>query len=174
MNESLNICLFCRSTNLDMWSPEQLKTMSLGGNNRARNFFKQHGWTDGGKIEAKYTSRAAELYRKTLSKEVAQSMANKEVDSPSSPTSSQFEQVVEGLPQLKTNELPNQNAGIPESTSSPKASSHTAVSNTVKKPICAKKPRKAAGLGARKLTKKVCRSYFYLHLYLKKYVGFFG
>ncbi|KAK7366934.1 hypothetical protein VNO80_08937 [Phaseolus coccineus] len=155
---------FVRSTNLDMWSPEQLKTMSLGGNNRARNFFKQHGWTDDGKTDAKYTSRAAELYKNILSKEVAKSMiTDKEVDSPSSPTASQFEQVVEGLPQLKTNELPNQNAlqnpGIPESTSSPKAS-HTTVSNTAKKTICAKKPRKAAGLGARKLTKKSCESLY--------------
>ncbi|CAH2070360.1 unnamed protein product, partial [Thlaspi arvense] len=29
--------------------------MMFGGNNRAQVFFKKHGWTDGGKIEAKYT-----------------------------------------------------------------------------------------------------------------------
>lgn len=158
-NQNLIICLFCRSTNLDMWSREQLKTMILGGNNRARNFFKQHGWTNGGKVEAKYTSRAAELYRQILSKEVAKSMTDKEIDSPSSPTASQFEQVVEELPRVKTNESPNENA------------SHTTISNTVRKPISAKKTKKAVGLGARKLTRKV---YFYLHLYLKKYVVFVG
>ena len=45
--------------------------MAFGGNNLAQVFFKQHGWTDGGQIEAKYTSRAAELYNQLLSKEVA-------------------------------------------------------------------------------------------------------
>lgn len=49
--------------------------MSFGGNGRARVFFKQHGWTDGGRIESKYTSRAAELYRQLLTKEVAKSVA---------------------------------------------------------------------------------------------------
>lgn len=49
--------------------------MSLGGNGRAHAFFKQHGWTDGGRIEAKYTSRAADLYRQLLAKEVAKSVA---------------------------------------------------------------------------------------------------
>eukprot|EP00850_Spirogloea_muscicola_P016059 SM000128S26192 [mRNA] locus=s128:31828:34409:+ [translate_table: standard] len=62
-----------RSTTLDSWTVDQLKMMAFGGNGRARIFFKQHGWTDGGKIEAKYTSRAAELYKQLLSKEVAKS-----------------------------------------------------------------------------------------------------
>lgn len=63
-----------RSTTLDSWNQDQLKLMSLGGNGRAHTFFKQHGWTDGGRIEAKYTSRAADLYRQLLAKEVAKSM----------------------------------------------------------------------------------------------------
>ena len=45
------------------------------GNNRAQVFFKQHGCTDGGKIKAKYTSRAADLYREILAKEVAKAIA---------------------------------------------------------------------------------------------------
>lgn len=49
--------------------------MIFGGNNIAQVFFKQHGWTDGGKIEAKYTSRAADLYRQILAKEVAEANA---------------------------------------------------------------------------------------------------
>lgn len=73
---------FVRSTNLDSWTSEQLKCMSYSGNGRALTFFRQHGWNDGGKIESKYTSRAAELYRQLLAKEVSQSMINGIVESP--------------------------------------------------------------------------------------------
>ncbi|KAL6753163.1 hypothetical protein V8C86DRAFT_2733924 [Haematococcus lacustris] len=62
---------FVRSTTLDSWTPEQLKIMAVGGNHRARQFFTQHGWDEIGsdKIESKYTSRAAQLYRAMLEKE---------------------------------------------------------------------------------------------------------
>ncbi|KAE9613303.1 putative Arf GTPase activating protein [Lupinus albus] len=152
---------FVRSTNLDSWSPDQLKTMSFGGNNRAQVFFKQHGWNDGGKIEAKYTSRAAELYKQILSKEVAKSMAD-EAGLQSS-VASQSLQVTNGLPEVRTNELPKENSlgkpEMPESTSSPRAS-HTIVSSTVKKSIVAKKSGKTGGLGAKKLTKKPSESLY--------------
>ncbi|KAM3734548.1 hypothetical protein ACB098_10G023900 [Castanea mollissima] len=147
---------FVRSTNLDSWTPEQLKMMSFGGNNRAQVFFKQHGWTDGGKIEAKYTSRAADLYRQILSKEVAKSMAE-EVGLPSSPVSSQSAQAANGLPDVKTSETPKENSlgrqETHDSTASPKAT-HTVLTGTVKKPLGAKKTGKTGGLGARKLTTK--------------------
>jgi len=135
--------------------------MSFGGNNRAQVFFKQHGWTDGGKIEAKFTSRAADLYRQILSKEVAKSMAE-DGGLPSSPVASQSSQGVNGLPEVRTNEVPKENTREkpekPESTSSPRAS-HSVISSTVKKPIGAKKAGKSGGLGARKLTKKVCKQF---------------
>jgi len=62
---------FVRSTTLDSWTPEQLSVMSVGGNKRGREFFKEHGWDQMGadKIEAKYTSRAAQLYRERLQKD---------------------------------------------------------------------------------------------------------
>jgi ADP-ribosylation factor GTPase-activating protein 2/3 len=52
--------------------------MNAGGNQRARNFFKQHGWDEIGsdKIESKYTSRAAQLYRKQLEKDAAKAIAD--------------------------------------------------------------------------------------------------
>ncbi|KAJ4847819.1 GTPase-activating protein 8 [Turnera subulata] len=146
---------FVRSTNLDSWSPEQLKTMSFGGNNRAQVFFKQHGWTDGGKIEAKYTSRAAELYRQLLSKEVAKSMAE-DAGQPSSPVTAKASSEANGLPDIKVVDTPkesslgkNETADVPPS---PKAS--TVLTSTVKKPLGARRTGKTGGLGARKLTSK--------------------
>ncbi|XP_058767049.1 probable ADP-ribosylation factor GTPase-activating protein AGD8 [Vicia villosa] len=143
---------FVRSTNLDSWTPEQLKIMSFGGNSRATTFFKQHGWTDGGKIEAKYTSRAAELYRQILAKEVAKSMVEEGGLTPSPIVS----QSSNGLPEIKIDEVLKEStmekAEKPESTSSPRAS-HTVMSNNLKKPIGGKKPVKGGGLGARKLNR---------------------
>mmetsp|Transcript_13008 Transcript_13008/g.22952 ORF Transcript_13008/g.22952 Transcript_13008/m.22952 type:complete len:388 (-) Transcript_13008:571-1734(-) len=65
--------IFSRSTTLDTWTQDQLKIMAVGGNQHARQFFKQHGWDEIGcdKIESKYTSRAAQLYRAMLEKEAA-------------------------------------------------------------------------------------------------------
>ncbi|XP_020261256.1 probable ADP-ribosylation factor GTPase-activating protein AGD8 [Asparagus officinalis] len=141
---------FVRSTNLDSWSPEQLKMMAFGGNNRAQVFFKQHGWTDGGKIEAKYTSRAAELYRQILSKEVAKSLADDAI-------LSQTSEAANGLPELKLPENVKDKSiekhETSEVTRSPKAPIHSAVA--AKKPIGSKKAgSKSGGLGVRKLTTK--------------------
>lgn len=146
---------FVRSTNLDSWSPEQLKTMSFGGNNRAHTFFKQHGWTDGGKIEAKYTSRAAELYRQILAKEVAKSSADDAL-LPSSPVASQSSQASNGFSDAIFSEAPKESSSekkeTPDLPASPRA--HSVITSTIKKPLGAKKTGKTGGLGARKLTKK--------------------
>ncbi|CAJ2636359.1 unnamed protein product [Trifolium pratense] len=156
---------FVRSTNLDSWTPEQLKMMSFGGNSRAQVFFRQHGWNGDGKVEAKYTSRAADLYKQLLSKEVAKSMSEEAALSSSPAASSQSAEGegANGLPDIKTNEVPNEKpAEKPEkteSTSSPRAS-YTAVSNNLKKPIGAKKTVKSGGLGARKLTRKPSESLY--------------
>ncbi|KAG6531989.1 probable ADP-ribosylation factor GTPase-activating protein AGD8 [Zingiber officinale] len=145
---------FVRSTNLDSWAPDQLKMMTFGGNNRAQIFFKQHGWTDDGKIEAKYTSRAAELYQQLLSKEVAKSSAE-DTSLPSLPVkASQKLNALNGLPEL--NLVDSQNKATdqtiePEIPCSPKAPIRSAVISSIKKPISAKK---TGGLGVRKLTTK--------------------
>ncbi|KAL6909359.1 hypothetical protein ACP4OV_001640 [Aristida adscensionis] len=152
---------FVRSTNLDSWTPDQLKMMAFGGNNRAHAFFKQHGWNDGGKVEAKYTSRAAELYRQILSKEVAKSSTS---DSalPSSPIAApEPSNPANDFPEFKLSE-PAENAnGKQEPNSpkapprSPKAPTHPTFVSSVKKPIGAKKVGgKTGGLGVRKLTTK--------------------
>ncbi|XP_047321641.1 probable ADP-ribosylation factor GTPase-activating protein AGD9 [Impatiens glandulifera] len=153
---------FVRSTNLDSWTPEQLKMMSFGGNSRAHAFFKQHGWTDAGKIEAKYTSRAAELYRQLLTKEVAKSVADEAV-LPSSPKASQSTESSNGVSHVNTTEPPKEIVVEKQETSqissSPKKS-HTVTTSTVKKPLGAKKAGKSTGLGARKLTNKASENLY--------------
>ncbi|XP_049377157.1 probable ADP-ribosylation factor GTPase-activating protein AGD8 [Solanum stenotomum] len=158
---------FVRSTNLDSWSPDQLKMMYFGGNNRAQVFFKQHGWTDGGKIEAKYTSRAAELYKQLLSKEVAKSKAEEskaqDAGLPASPVASQAVQTTNGFSNIKTSEASKETSSFKDETpgvsASPKAS-QSVYTTSIKKPIVAKKSGKPGGLGARKLTKKTSESLY--------------
>lgn len=62
---------FVRSLDLDEWTQRQLDAMRLGGNGNARNYFRSHGLTDmHGKIEKKYTSKAARAYRVELEKQL--------------------------------------------------------------------------------------------------------
>ncbi|KAI3915858.1 hypothetical protein MKX01_026496 [Papaver californicum] len=158
---------FVRSTNLDSWTPEQLKMMSFGGNGRALTFFKQHGWTDGEKSETKYKSRAAELYKQLLSKEVTKSSAE-EVCFPSSPIASQSTNSINGFepfPELKVVEAPKvkvvETHPVPEIPAQPKAPSHPVATSSVRKPIGARRTAtKTGGLGVRKLTTKPSESLY--------------
>jgi len=74
-HRSLGVHLsFVRSTVLDTnWTAVQLKKMQIGGNNRAKEFFRKHGWgdisKDESKITQKYKSKGAELYRQLLDDE---------------------------------------------------------------------------------------------------------
>ena len=132
-----------RSTNLDSWTVDQLKMMTFGGNGRAHLFFKQHGWSDGGKIESKYTSRAAELYKLLLAKEVAKSAAAAAAPPP---------------PPAKK-EAPAQTPVAEPTPAAPATAAAAKPSIAVRKPMTlgAKKTSsgKASGLGVKKMVNKV-------------------
>ncbi|CAN1200045.1 Probable ADP-ribosylation factor GTPase-activating protein AGD8 [Linum perenne] len=161
VHRSLGVHLsFVRSTTLDSWTLEQLRMMAFGGNNRALVFFKQHGWTDGGEIEGKYSSRAADLYRKILSKEVAKSMAEDTVP-PSLPVTSQSAQGANGLPDVTTTgssketSLENPETPlVPPPSVLPSKAPAVVTTSTLRKPLGPKKSGKTGGLGAKKLTTK--------------------
>lgn len=65
---------FVRSTNLDTWKKHEIKLMELGGNARAREFFRKQGaFADSkeGKFSVtKYNSRGAEQYKNLLRSEL--------------------------------------------------------------------------------------------------------
>lgn len=59
---------FVRSVDMDKWRHDHLEAMKLSGNDKAAKFFASHGWKDKKRddFESKYTSRAAQLYKKQL------------------------------------------------------------------------------------------------------------
>uniref|UniRef100_A0A7R9ZNK0 Arf-GAP domain-containing protein n=1 Tax=Craspedostauros australis TaxID=1486917 RepID=A0A7R9ZNK0_9STRA len=60
---------FVRSVDLDEWTQRQIDSMRLGGNANARQYFRKHGHSNmNQKIEKKYTSKAAIMYRSELTK----------------------------------------------------------------------------------------------------------
>ncbi|KAF9649431.1 ArfGap-domain-containing protein [Thelephora ganbajun] len=64
---------FVRSTNLDSWQLNQLRTMKVGGNTSASDFFTKHGGSAllaDSDTRKKYSSRVAELYKEELAKRV--------------------------------------------------------------------------------------------------------
>ncbi|CAI5486722.1 unnamed protein product [Closterium sp. Naga37s-1] len=154
MHRSLGVHVsFVRSTTLDGWSVEQLKIMAFGGNGRARAFFKQHGWTDGGKIEQKYTSRAAELYRQLLAKEVAKSFAGAQTSLPSPTSTSQTAPnggAAAAAPAAEEAPAPAAAAPAPAAA----ASRVSPVTRKTTSVTAKKTTTKSSGLGVKKLTTK--------------------
>ncbi|KAG2124599.1 hypothetical protein DEU56DRAFT_744486 [Suillus clintonianus] len=69
---------FVRSTNLDSWQLNQLRTMKVGGNSSATEFFTRHGamtLLSDSDTKKKYSSRAAELYKEELARRVKEDVA---------------------------------------------------------------------------------------------------
>jgi uncharacterized alpha/beta hydrolase family protein len=96
--------VYYRSVELDEWTPEQLKLMSLSGNANAATFFRNHGVRDLHiKTEQKYNSGAARQYRAQLKKMLASESTMLpdygDTDTPMSPSSSEtdLESILQGF-----------------------------------------------------------------------------
>ncbi|WOO82800.1 ADP-ribosylation factor GTPase-activating protein glo3 [Vanrija pseudolonga] len=68
---------FVRSTNLDSWSLQQLRTLKVGGNGALAEFFQKRGGANllppgNSDARARYTSRVAGLYKEELARRVAE------------------------------------------------------------------------------------------------------
>ncbi|EIM86277.1 ArfGap-domain-containing protein [Stereum hirsutum FP-91666 SS1] len=69
---------FVRSTNLDSWQLAQLRTMKVGGNASATEFFTKHGGSSllsDSDTKKKYSSRVAELYKEELGRRAREDAA---------------------------------------------------------------------------------------------------
>jgi hypothetical protein len=66
------------STHLDSWQLNQLRTMKVGGNGSATEFFTRHGGSsllNDSDVKKKYSSRVAELYKEELTRRVKDDIA---------------------------------------------------------------------------------------------------
>ena len=84
LNNSVFICIYCsgfhrgygthisfiRSVALDTWSDDQIKKMNVGGNARLHAYFEKYNLNNF-EQSAKYKSKAADIYRKNLDREMA-------------------------------------------------------------------------------------------------------
>ena len=146
---------------MDSWNQDQLRLMSLGGNGRAHVFFKQHGWTEGGRIESKYTSRAADLYRQLLGKEVTKSLASVASSVPQKPSAEPQSPTTKTEDFFAVEPEPKEAADpTPAVKSAPSPVATRSSSFVTRKPasaLGAKKigATKSGGLGVKKLTTKV-------------------
>jgi len=165
---------FVRSTTLDTWAEDQLRLMSIGGNGRARTFFKQHGWDGSGadKIEAKYTSRAAQMYRQTLAREAEKGLKDRQsaplspvkaAEQPLSPTSALMAEVAAAAPTRPkpVAPAPAPTVAAPEAAAARPTSAKPAPRKPTSGVLAKKHPAKGKhGLGVKKMATKADDSLF--------------
>lgn len=57
---------FVRSLTMDVWSEKQISMMQVGGNSKAKAFFRSHGIADSVGIKERYATKAATLYKEKI------------------------------------------------------------------------------------------------------------
>eukprot|EP00998_Keelungia_sp_KM082_P004006 NODE_1503_length_1315_cov_64.623737_g1490_i0.p1 GENE.NODE_1503_length_1315_cov_64.623737_g1490_i0~~NODE_1503_length_1315_cov_64.623737_g1490_i0.p1 ORF type:complete len:371 (-),score=77.65 NODE_1503_length_1315_cov_64.623737_g1490_i0:202-1254(-) len=152
---------FVQSAVLDTWKPEWVKRMELGGNAKARNFFKQHGLLEGGNTKySKYETMAAKTYKNQLDKLCETPAPKKAADwtGVPEPAKSPEPAVTESSPPMspQTPTTPVTPATEPTSNSRP-ASKSQATASTISGGL-GRRPttgRKKGGLGGGAAVKKV-------------------
>ena len=79
---------FVRSADMDKWKPSEMKAMQVGGNERAKQFFREHGWSELRSsldlVQKKYGSTAAKLYKSKLKRTIKEDQSTP----PASPNTS--------------------------------------------------------------------------------------
>ncbi|XP_072529320.1 ADP-ribosylation factor GTPase-activating protein 3 isoform X2 [Salminus brasiliensis] len=154
-HRSLGVHLsFIRSTELDFnWSWYQLRCMQVGGNASATAFFNQHGGTAGA-ANAKYNSRAAQLYREKIKTLATQATRQRGTEDDGSSLQQNLNPPQEtAMQDNNNNDDSNQEGPSVELLSvSPKAALEPSLIK--KKPPAAKKTlgSKKGGLGAQKVS----------------------
>ncbi|QRV77180.1 GTPase activating protein for Arf protein [Ceratobasidium sp. AG-Ba] len=94
---------FVRSTNLDSWQLSQLRTMKVGGNQSATDFYTKHGGSSlltASDTKSKYQGRVADMYKEELARRVKED-------------ASRFPQgiYIEGAPPVTSSATPASGAG---------------------------------------------------------------
>ncbi|CAH0483109.1 unnamed protein product [Peronospora belbahrii] len=89
---------FVRSIDMDEWTEDQLKAMYEGGNAEARKYFKQYGAAELTSIEAKYNSKAAQMYKIALNKKVK--MSKLQIVAPKEEEETKDDEKIDGLEAL--------------------------------------------------------------------------
>mmetsp|Transcript_9446 Transcript_9446/g.30166 ORF Transcript_9446/g.30166 Transcript_9446/m.30166 type:complete len:419 (+) Transcript_9446:120-1376(+) len=121
---------FVRSVDMDEWTVEQLEAMKVGGNGKARAYFRENGMRDlHQRQDFKYKSVTAKTYKNKLAREVQQSLSTKRATRPAEAAARERERSIDedgekGLDKLMTSlqapldkaETPTRATSAPELT----------------------------------------------------------
>ena len=132
---------FVRSAILDSWKIEESYRMQLGGNGKARKFFKTHGIND---VKNKYTTTASKQYKQQLDKLVKGKGSGWETVKAESPSCSE---TGTSSPQVQS-DSPSAYAS-PVMLTNDSSSPTSGAAGAPKRPMMSKK-KKTGGLGGAK------------------------